>query len=126
MPARVYGPTGDYLIDGRLDSAADDTVFPAWVAPVIGIDLLAIPEHSVNLVGRPQPVRCRFVSVKLRISDGVQETYEWPAIVGFDPLAMKLALFGYAGFLQFFDADFRGAKREAILLPNAAFAGQRL
>ena len=47
LPVRVYGPAGDTLIDGFLDTASDDVILPAWVAPVIGIDLL--PDH---LVGR--------------------------------------------------------------------------
>jgi hypothetical protein len=33
-------------------------------------------------------------------------------------------LLGYAGFLQFFDADFRGADREVILTPNRSFPGR--
>ena len=123
-PARIYGPSGDYLIDGQLDSGADDTIVPAWVGAAIGIDLTSIPEHFITLVGRPQPIRCRFLAVTLRITDGLQETYKWPSVVGFVPLPLKRALFGYAGFLQFFDADFRGARREVILLPNNAFAGQ--
>jgi hypothetical protein len=125
MPARVYGPTGDVLIDGFLDTASDDVILPAWVAPVIGIDLLPIPEHPIQLAGRPHPVRCRFAPVQLRITDGVQETYDWPGVVGFVPVPMKRGLFGQAVFLQFFDADFRGAAREVVLATNGAFPGQR-
>jgi hypothetical protein len=126
MPARVYGPTGDTLIDGFLDTGADDVILPAWVAPMVGIDLLPIPEHPIHLAGRPHPVRCRFASVTLRITDGFQEMYEWPGVVGFAPVPMKRGLFGHAGFLQFFDANFRGAARETILTTNGAFPGRRI
>ena len=107
MAVRVYGPAGDTLIEGLLDTGADDVILPAWVAPMVGIDLLPIPEHTIQLAGRPHPVRCRFAPVTLRITDGVQETYEWPAAVGFSPVPMKRGLFGHAGFLEFFDANFR-------------------
>ena len=126
LPVRVYGPAGDTLIDGFLDTASDDVILPAWVALVIGIDLLPIPEQPIQLAGRPHPVRCRFAPVSLRITDGVQETYEWPAVVGFVPVPMKRALCGHAGFLQFFDANFRGAARDVVLATNSAFAGRQI
>jgi len=46
-------------------------------------------------------------------------------LVGFAPIPLRRALLGHSGCLQFFDANFRGAAREVILLPNADFAGQR-
>jgi hypothetical protein len=36
------------------------------------------------------------------------------------------SLLGHAGFLQYFDAEFRGADREVILAPNGSFAGTRI
>ena len=126
VAVRVFGPSTSWLIDGHLDTAADDTVFPTWFAAVIGLDLSQGVEHDITLVGRGPPVRCRFFQVKLRISDGLRETYEWPAIVGFAAVPLRRALLGYAGFLQFFDADFHGADHEVTLTPNRSFPGRRI
>jgi hypothetical protein len=121
---RLFGPGGTYVIDGRFDTAADDTVFPLWVSAMIGLDLSQAPEQEVRLVARPQPLRVRFASVELRLTDGI-ESCQWPALVGFAPLPGRRALLGYVGCLQFFDSTFRGHDREAVLVPNAAFVGQR-
>jgi hypothetical protein len=126
LAVRVLGPGGDRILDGLLDSGSDDTIFPAWVGALVGLDLTSIPEHKIALAGRPQPLFTRFVPVELRISDGVQEAYEWPAVVGFAPVPLRRALLGQAGFLQFFNADFRGADREAILTTNPTFPGRRI
>jgi hypothetical protein len=83
-------------------------------------------ERTVALVGRPQPVRCRFAPVLLQISDGLQETYEWTAIVGFAATRLRYNLLGHAGFLQFFSADFNGETHEATLLPTPSFPGRRI
>jgi hypothetical protein len=126
IAARVYGPGGDRLVDGHLDTGADDTVFSDQVAALLGVDLTQAPEQEIVLAGRPQLLRCRYQRVELRITDGVQETYQWSAVVGFVTIPMRRALFGYAGFLQFFDADFHGADCEVFLKPNWAFQGQRI
>ena len=120
---RLFGPAGTYVMDGRFDTAADDTVFPLWVSAMIGLDLSQAPEQEVHLMVRPQPIRARFAQVELRLTDG-RETCQWLALVGFAPLPGRRALLGYAGCLQFFDCQFRGQDREAIVIPNAAFAGQ--
>ena len=68
----------------------------------------------------------RYAHVLLRLADG-REAYEWPAIVGFLTSPGKhYALFGQAGFLNFFDVTFRGHDKETIIEPNAAFAGQHI
>jgi hypothetical protein len=114
------------LRDGVLDTGADDTVFPDWVAATIGLDLEHAEQRDVGLVGR-RSVRCSYVPAGLRISDGLRETYQWTAIIGFvaSPLLAR-PLLGYAGFLQYFDAEFRGADCEAILTPNRSFPGVRI
>jgi hypothetical protein len=37
---------------------------------------------------------------------------------------LRWALLGHTGFLEFFDVQLLGARREVILFPNQAFAGQ--
>ncbi len=125
LPVQITGPTGSRLRDGLLDSGADETVLDPSVAPLIGIDLQAALEREINLVGRGR-VKCRYALAKLRISDGISETYEWDAMVGFAPFPLLRSLLGFAGFLQFFDASFRGFDLDVALLPNASFTGKRI
>jgi hypothetical protein len=65
-----------------------------------------------------------YATVTLRITDGL-EAFEWPAIVGFVDLPLRWALLGHAGFLDFFDIELRGARREVAITPNSSFQGQR-
>ena len=123
LAVQITGPTGSRLRDGLLDTGADETILDPSVAPLLGVDLTQAAEREVHLVGRGA-IRCRYALVKLRITDGVSETYEWDAVVGFAPFPLLRNLLGFAGFLQFFDANFRGAAEELILIPNAAFSGR--
>jgi hypothetical protein len=117
------GPAGYRLDDGLLDSGADETILDPSLAPAIGVDLTQAVDREVYLVGRGR-IRCRYAQVKIRITDGILETYEWDAIVGFAPFPLLRNLLGFGGFLQFFDANFRGAAEEVFLFPNAAFSGR--
>jgi hypothetical protein len=123
MAVRLTGPRNDWLRDGLLDTGADETIFGEIVATIIGLDLDQAEARDVGLVGRPQPVRCRYAPVRLRITDGLRETYEWTAVVGFAATRLRYPLLGHSGFLQFFDAEFRGADRAVILTPNRSFPG---
>ena len=105
-----------------MDTGSDDTVLPEPIALAIGLDLSQAPQLVVNLAGRG-PVRCRYAQIRLLLTDSI-ETYEWDAVVGFVAVPLSQLLLGYAGFLQFFDADFRGADREVILTPNRSFPGR--
>jgi hypothetical protein len=122
---RLTGPANSKIRDGLLDSGADDSVFPDELAGQLGIDLTQAEERFMSLAGRPKPARIRYARVDLRISNGV-ETYEWSAMVGFVRAKLHYNLLGQAGCLQFFNADFRGADREVILVPNASFSGKHV
>jgi hypothetical protein len=126
LAVRLTGPLGSNLVDGLLDTGADDTVFEEWHATYLGIDLRKAPERQVALAGRPQPIRCRYAALQLRITDGTQETYEWTAMVGFVSGRLHYSLLGQAGFLQYFRADFDGEAREVALIPKPSFPGRRL
>jgi hypothetical protein len=123
MAVRLFGPLDSRLRDGLLDTGADETIFEEALAPLIGINLRQAEARAVDLVGRPKPVPCRYATVQLRITDGPRETYEWTAVVGFAATRLRYQLLGHAGFLEFFDAEFRGADREVILTPNRSFIG---
>ncbi len=110
-----------HAIDGLVDSAAGDVVFPLLVARRLRIDLTNAPVGESRQAGGVW-LRYRYAPVRLHLSNG-RETYQWHAVVGFLDAPMPRALLGHAGFLQFFDAFLYGARREVGIFPNAAFAG---
>jgi hypothetical protein len=121
IPIRVIGPSGSRLVDGCLDCGSDDTIFPLSLARKLAIDLIGAPQGLAHPVGGAV-VPYWYAVVVLRMSDGL-ETCEWNAMVGFVDLPLRWALLGHAGFLDFFNTDLRGAKREVCITPNTAFAG---
>ncbi len=126
MAVRLTGPMNTKLRDGLLDTGSDDTVFTESMARLIGMDLDNTQERLVGLADRPHPVRCRYASVQLRITDGLTETFEWMAIVGFVPGPLHYNLLGQAGFLQYFRADFDGEANLVTLTPKPSFPGRRI
>lgn len=126
ISVRVTGPIVNFAFDGLLDTGADATTFHDSVATRVGIDLTGAEERDIEVVGRHAPIRCRYATVKLLITDGLRETYEWTAVVGFTASRLQYNLLGHGGFLEFFDAEFRGADREVVLIPNAAFPGTQV
>jgi hypothetical protein len=125
LAVQVIGLSRAMTHDGQLDSGADESLLDAAVAQKIGAPFTGDPEREVYLVGRGI-VRCRHAVVRLRITDGRRETYEWSTVIAVSPFPLPRSLWGYAGFLQFFNADFRGADWEVHLLPNKSFPGQQV
>ena len=125
MPVQFGQPGGSLTRTSVLDSGADDTVLPDWIAAALGLNLTGVEERPIGLAGRT-PLRCRYAPIEIQISDGVRETYRWTAIVGFvDAAALPRPLLGHGGCLQYFDAEFRGADLEVLLIPNRTFPGVR-
>lgn len=123
LPVGVFGPLGLRFFDGCVDCGSDDTIFPLSLARKLGIDLTGAPQGEAHPVGGAI-VPYLYAAVTLRVSDGV-ETCEWQATVGFVDLPLRWALLGHAGFLDFFDTDLRGARRDVCLKPNSLFSGTR-
>jgi hypothetical protein len=121
LAVNVSGPQGTWGRDGLLDTGADDTVFPEFVAAVIGIDLTNAPIGTASGAAA-SPVPLRYGLVTLRIASS-QERREWRAWVGFTSAPLIRPLLGFAGFLQFFDCLFRGAREEVELTINANYSG---
>lgn len=117
----LIGPSGTRVERAHIDPGADDTVFPETLAAKIGIDLTNAPVGSGSAVGG-QTITLRFAEVALRITDG-RERREWPARVGFAPLALRNPLLGFAGCLQFFSALFLGDREELELTVNSLYPG---
>jgi hypothetical protein len=121
IAVHLIGPTGARLLSGNLDAGSDDTLFPLPLATHLGLDLTSAAEGEARSVGGPA-IRYVYASATLRVADG-SEACEWTAIVGFIDVPLRWAILGHAGFLQFFDVQLLGARREALLAPNASFTG---
>lgn len=124
VPIHILAPVMVPPVDACIDSAADDTVFPPHLATRLGIDPATAPTGQARLVGGTV-VQVSYGQVTLLLSDGY-ESYEWDAVVAFAVVPMRWALLGHAGFLEYFDVQLLGARREAVIIPNTAFPGQRI
>jgi hypothetical protein len=124
VPVHLIGPGGSRLLDGNLDSGSDDTLFPMYLTPHLGIDLSGAAEGEAGAVGG-LPIRYRYARVTLRVADG-SEACQWDAIVGFIDAPLRWAILGHAGFLQHFDVQLLGDRREALLTPNPSFPGRHV
>ena len=105
----------------NIDSGSDDTLFPAYLAPRLGIDLTNAPVGEAGTIGGPS-VPYRYAKARLRLSDGYEEC-EWEAVVGFVTIPMRWAVLGHASALQYFDLQLLGFQREVALVPNLSFPG---
>jgi hypothetical protein len=122
VPIRILAPSSLSPSDACLDSAADDTVFPPRIGASLGINLASAPRGQARGVGG-MVVNVHYAPVSLLLSDGY-ETCEWTTTVGFSTVPMRWALLGHMGFLEYFDIQLLGARREVIIFPNQAFSGQ--
>lgn len=122
ITASIIGPLRTVVRAALIDTGADETVFPADIAIQAGIDLTNAPTWIAHGVGGAM-LAVQGAEVVLRITDGV-EFREWTARVAFASMAIPRGLLGYAGFLQYFDATFRGGAEELELHPNALYPGR--
>jgi hypothetical protein len=104
-----------------LDCGADDTIFPAALAPFIGIDLGNSPVGRASGVGG-LPFLVHYAQVTLRLTDGL-EFREWPAWVGFTSAPLAQPLLGFAGCIQFFSMLTLGDREEVELTINSLYPG---
>jgi len=123
VPIRVLAPVLLPPFDACIDCASDDTVFPPQWAARLGVNTAAAPKGRAAVVGGAI-VNVSYAPVTLLLSDGY-ESCQWDTVLAFSAVPMRWALLGHAGFLDFFDVQLLGARREVIINPNAAFAGQR-
>jgi hypothetical protein len=124
VPIHIVGPQMLPPTDSCIDSAADDTVFPAHMARRLRIDLTSAPSGEAMAVGLT-PVAIRYARVKLLLADGF-ETAQWEVVVGFTAAPLRWPLLGQAGFLEFFDVELKGLRHEVSVKPNASFPGQHV
>ena len=79
------------------------------------------PGEATGVASNPVPIR--YAQVTLRLTDG-HEFREWLAWIGFTTATLRQPLLGFAGCLQFFDANFRGSREEVELASNSAYPGR--
>lgn len=117
----MIGPSDSWIEDALLDTGADDTVFSERAAAFIGLDLTNAPVGGGGGIAAP-PVPLRYALVTLRLAAG-RERRQWKAWVGFTAAPLRQPLLGFAGCLQFFDANFRGSREEVELTINVNYPG---
>ena len=117
----LVGPVRSWPNDAILDTGADDTVFPERIATLIGVDLTNAPTGVGEVIGQGT-VPLRYAQVTLRIA-AQQERREWQGWVGFTSVHLRYPCLGFAGFLQYFDALFRGDREEVELTVNSLYPG---
>ena len=102
---------------GLLDTGSDDTVFQDETALALGIDLTNAPTGTAQGV-TGQTVTLRYAEVLLQLTNDDGDSLEWRTTVAFAPKRGTHPLLGFAGFLQFFNANFSGEFEEVTLAPN--------
>lgn len=119
IPVRFTGPQGEIVVDGLVDTGADDTIVAMSVARACGISLFPGRGPEVQAVGG-QKFATLFGDIRLQLNDG-QTQIEWTARVQFFdfPDQADTVLLGHAGFLDYFTATFTGADGQLTLVPNA-------
>src|SRR5437867_1531673 len=76
VPVSLVGPMATIVRRALLDTASDDTIFPASLATQLGLDLSSAPSGTATLA-TAGAVPLRYGNVVLRLTDG-HEFREWP------------------------------------------------
>jgi hypothetical protein len=114
IPLTVIGPNGQWSPYVKVDTSADDVVFPLNAAARLGIDLCGAPQLSAGGVGGSSAV-IQYAPVILVLTDNIR-TYRWRATVGFTAAPLKFPLFGIAGGLEFFRTTLDGSRKEVEIV----------
>jgi hypothetical protein len=112
------------LVDGLLDTGSDRTIFPQREAKAIGIQLPAQVDGSIKTAGGVAiAYRMAEVVLELRTTGSV---VRWKTAVAFADDALSLVHFGTRGFLQYFDATFKGPEGKVLLNDRARFCSSKV
>jgi hypothetical protein len=114
IPLTVIGPKGQWSPYVKVDTSADDVVFPLSAAALLGIDLRSAPQLSAGGVGGRSAV-VQYAPVILVLTDNIR-TCRWRAVVGFTAAFLKFPLLGIAGGLEFFRTTLDGFRKEVELV----------
>lgn len=108
-------------IQGWIDSGADDTLLPDWVASAIGVPSAGAPSGTVR-TATIATASVWYAEVTLRLADN-QEQRAWSAWVGFVNAPLRHAYLGIASFLEYFDTKLYGAQEMIEIEINANYQG---
>jgi len=117
IPITVIGPSGQFVTQILVDSGADDVVFAARQAPLLGVDLSGGAQRHAGGVGAQAPVGLVYAPVILELADQV-DVYRWRAVVAFAQTALRFPLLGVAGGLEHFVTGLNFSAGEISLLPQ--------
>lgn len=121
VPITLVGPARSIAQNALFDTGADDTIFPARLAQLLGLDLTNAPTGLGRGAGR-NDLPLKYAQITLRLTDG-REYREWPGWVGFTSAPLSYPMLGFAGCLQFFAALFLGDREEIELTVNSLYPG---
>jgi hypothetical protein len=111
IQVRIIGPRGNVRLFGRIDTGADDSLFPEAIADELGVEFPRGQYEALRLPGGGVTAAW-YSEVDLEIR-GPEGPYRWAALVGFHQ--GNSTLLGLAGFLEWFTAIFDGRNRELTL-----------
>lgn len=107
----TVGDVEDVRVRCLVDSGAQNTLFPRWVADLAAVDLVGAPVR--NLAVAAAPVTAAFVPIRLTVDD-----HTWEAEVGFcDPWPYGWGLLGQISFFRYFTVTFRAADQQFEVEP---------
>jgi hypothetical protein len=115
IPFTLVGPAGGLDFFGLLNTGADETYITQAMANRLGLET---NEYSTAIVESASgAISIRYGTATLEVSDG-HELFRWTTIIGITEEEWAEAILGHAGFLEFFDALFRGYDSEVVLTRN--------
>jgi hypothetical protein len=124
IPVSLTGQTSSARFDqAYVDTGTDVCLFPLDYGHQIGVQFL--DDGTWTIVWGGERRKARYGKVQLELTDGTS-TWSWPAGVAFldvPPDKLRFPLLAHAGFLEFMDATFFGAKQELCLATNPSFPG---
>jgi hypothetical protein len=120
VPIRIFGPGGEVLAYGLLDTGSDDTLLPDYLLGPLGLVVPSGARAAIMGIGGGI-VTADFVTVDLELRKG-KSVYRWAASVGF--YNGPKAILGQVGVLEHFLASFNHRQRYATLQPNGTLPAQ--
>ncbi len=104
----------DALFPCLVDSGAQNTLLPAWMARAAGISLKGHERRALAVAA--SPTRASFVETSLTAGE-----HTWEAEVGFcDPWPYAWGILGHSGFFRYFTVTFRSCDFEFEVEPVVA------
>ena len=107
----IVGDASEVLVPCLVDSGAMNTLLPAWVADLAGMDLAGAPTTTLGVGG--SAALAHLVPTALTVGE-----CSWEAEVGFcDPWPRSWGLLGQRSFFRYFVVTFRTADFELDIAP---------